>query len=154
MDTLKLTLALASLLVSTPVLAADWQPLGADTQETVLIDASSLRADGDEILVRLVRDYRSEQLSMVAGKLYRHRSQAMVYAVDCTGQQIRHVEWSLHAENLGAGRTVAQGKPRGAAYTQDLRRSGESAMVATVCGTHVAGQIPVSTALDQADDAL
>jgi hypothetical protein len=130
---LRLILAMGSMLVCAPALADQWRQVASTDEEIVLIDTRSVKADGDEVRVRLVRDFHDAQLTFVNGRVQTYQSQLTLYAVDCIAREVRYVEWGLYSAKRAQGSPVAHGKPRGAVYSRTLALPGEGSMLETVC---------------------
>ncbi len=131
-------LALALSLIATSAFAGPWKEINATEQESVLIDTSSIQFDGDEIQVKVLRDYPSTRLNLFDGQWYAFRSQLALYSVDCADGKLGHLEWSLHTAGQGRGRVVHAGKVGGVTVVDAPTNPGDRALVSTVCASTVA----------------
>jgi hypothetical protein len=129
----KLILIASSLILCTPAHADSYQTLATDGKETVLLDASSIRADGDEHSVRVVRDFQQRQLNRFDGEWYAHKSQVVVYGVDCENRRLALLEWSVHGSAHGRGQPLYVGRAKSPVYERGLKNLGDAALLDAVC---------------------
>jgi hypothetical protein len=130
---LKLILALASSLLSLQAIADDWSPLATDQGQTAQIDASSIRKDGDEVVVKVMRDYAKSQLNVFDGLWVSYRSKIVVYVVDCADGKLAHLEWTLHASGKGRGRVVKSGEAGAVLQARGPQETGDDVLIDRVC---------------------
>ena len=130
---LKLILALASSLLSLQAIADDWAPLATDQNQTAQIDASSIRKDGDEVVVKVLRDYTQSQLNVFDGNWVSYRSKVVLYVVDCADGKLAHLEWTLHASGKGRGRVVKSGEAGAVLQARAPNETGDDVLIDRVC---------------------
>jgi hypothetical protein len=126
-------LILCGAIAAADVLAADWQPLAADRSEMAQLDVSSVRMDGDEVHVKVLRDYAEVQFSPFDGRWVAYRSKIVTYVVDCADHKVAHLRWSLHARSKGVGRLVMAGEAGAVLRTRRPRELGDAALIERVC---------------------
>ncbi len=134
----RLITTLALTLAAFSAFADPWKEVASSEQESVLIDSASIEANGDEIQVKVLRDYPNTQLNLLDGKWYAFRSQIAVYSVDCTQGKLGHLEWALHKAGQGRGRVVHEGRVAGVTSIDAPANAGDRALVSTVCASPAA----------------
>lgn len=126
-------LALCGALLAAPALAADWQPLAADATQAAQLDTASIRMDGDEVHVKVLRDYAEVQIEPVDGRWVGYRSKVVTYAVSCAQNRLAPVRWSLHTGSKGRGRMVLAGEAKADPRTKRAHELGDAALIERVC---------------------
>lgn len=132
-----LMLSLGLNLVAAGAWAGSWKEITATEQETVSIDHASIQIDGDEIQVKVLRDYADTQLNLLDGRWHAFRSQVALYAVDCDEGKLGHIEWSLHKAGQGRGRVIHAGKVGGVSQVDAPVSAGDRALMFAVCTSTV-----------------
>jgi hypothetical protein len=101
--TSKWTVAAALAVASLPALAVDWDRVAATASQTVLIDRDSVHAFNGDVRARVMHSYSQTQ---TLGDIFPHRSNVILYSVDCGKRELGYLQWSMQSQELGAGRTV------------------------------------------------
>jgi hypothetical protein len=129
---------LAMSFASGAAVAGNWTQVDATAEETVLMDASSIKVSGDEVEVKVMRTYAGTQLNLLGGEWYAFRSQVATFSVQCTQGKLGYVSWVLYHGTKGKGRAVHEGRVTGVLAGDVPATQGEKALVAQVCKSDVA----------------
>jgi hypothetical protein len=129
----KLILALCTSLLAIPAIAADWQPLASEKGQSAQLDFSSIQVDGDEVQVKVRRDYAESQLNVLEGRWFSFRSKVVTYVVDCADQKLAYLQWTLHASGQGRGRVVQSGEAGAVLQSQGPSELGDGLLIERVC---------------------
>jgi hypothetical protein len=132
-------LTLVGMLAAAPALAGEWQTLVSNDKETVQVQRDSIREEDGEVLVKVLRDYRTTQLNLLNDEWVAHRSKIVVYSVDCEAQRLGYLEWNLYGGNGGKGRTVSHGQVGGVVDFAAVKgNAADLAVVTLACGVVLA----------------
>jgi len=134
----KLIIILATSLIASTAFAGNWKQVDSSEQESVLMDVASIQMNGDEIQVKVLRDYSNIQLNLLDGQWFAYRSKLALYSVDCSEGKLGHLEWILHKAGQGRGRVVHEGKVGGVVFVDAPVNAGDRALVQQVCASPVA----------------
>lgn len=125
-------------LMSTAAAAGTWTQIEANADETVLIDANSIKVSGDDVEVRVLRTYANTQLNLLDGEWYAFRSQVATYAIECKEGKLGYIDWVLHHGAQGKGRVLHKGKVAGVLAGDAPASQSEKVLVANVCNSDLA----------------
>ena len=124
--------------MATAATAGTWTQIEANADETVFVDASSIKVVGDDVEVRVLRTYVNTQLNLLDGEWYAFRSQVATYAIACKQGKLGYIDWVLHHGAQGKGRVLHKGKVVGVLEGDTPASQGEKVLVANVCNSDVA----------------
>lgn len=147
-----LLISLSAGLAAGTTWAGAWNEIAATEQESVSIEQASIRIEGDEIQVKVLRDYAEPQLNLLDGRWHAFRSQVALYAVDCDEGKLGYLEWSLHKAGQGRGRVVHTGKVGGVSQVDAPANPGDRALLSAVCTSKVVMRYRATAVVAAAQD--
>jgi len=110
---------------------ADWTLVGRDRNEIVFIDRSSVSEVGDLRKARVLRSFSTVQT--IGDTAFPHKSEILLYAVQCKDQSLGFEQWTLTAGEIGTGATVWSGRIAKPVLYQDPDNPVFAGMIASVC---------------------
>jgi hypothetical protein len=131
--TFKLTLAAVLTVASLPALAVDWHRVATTDSQTVLVDRDSVHAFNGDVRGRAMHSYSQTQS---LGDMYPHRSNVILYSVDCGNRELGCMQWSMQSHELGAGRTVWADSVNAVSYYAADTDVVDNALVDSVCSSY------------------
>lgn len=110
---------------------ADWTLVGRDRNEIVFIDRSSVFEVGDLKKARVLRSFSTVQT--IGDTAFPHKSEILLYAVQCKDQSLGFEQWTLTAGEIGTGATVWSGRIAKPVLYKDPDNPVFAGMIASVC---------------------
>lgn len=112
--TLAAVFAAAALASSGSCLAADWETVVRNADETVYLDLDSLRIAGGRIEGQVMHSY--ERSRDLGENWYQHRSRVMTYQFECASEMLGFTSYEMTKGELGSGEVVFGGVAGGALF--------------------------------------
>ena len=116
--------------------AADWEVLGMQPEQTMLLDKNSIHHDGSVLKAWAVLSYKHTEY--LGEPVYPHLSRVTLYEVDCKSGQLGYAAWSFQSGELGGGTTVWADAARDVMYFPPDADSLEVGLLTRICGTALA----------------
>jgi hypothetical protein len=124
-------LVAAVLMVASTAFSAEWTLVGQDGNEIVFVDRSSIFAVGDLKKARVLRSFSTIQT--IGDTAFPHKSEILLYAVQCRDRSLGFEEWTMTAGEIGTGATVWTGQIAQAVLYKDPDDPVFVGMIASVC---------------------
>lgn len=116
-----------------PALAVDWHRVATTGSQTVLVDRDSVHVFQGDVRARVLHSYSETQ---TLGDRFPHRSNVILYSVDCGERELGYMQWSMQTQEFGAGRTVWADSVNEVSYYAATTDVVDNAVVDSVCSLH------------------